>query len=40
MKDALRQRKTTPAELAKYAADIGVWEKVVQPRLETLTVNA
>lgn len=40
MKDALRQRKAAPAEIARYAADAGIWEKIVQPRLETLTINA
>jgi hypothetical protein len=40
MKDALRQRKATPAEIAKYAVDAGIWEKIVQPRLETLTIDA
>lgn len=40
MKETLRQRKATPAEIAKYAVEAGVWEKVVQPRLEALTVDA
>jgi len=40
MKEALRQRKTTPAEIAKFAIEAGVWEKVVQPRLEALTIDA
>jgi predicted transcriptional regulator of viral defense system len=40
MKDALRLGKATPSEIAKYAVKAGIWEKVVQPRLETLTVNA
>ena len=40
MKDALRLRKATPAEIAKFAVDAGIWEKILQPRLETLTVNA
>jgi predicted transcriptional regulator of viral defense system len=40
MKEALRQRKTTPAEIAKYAVEAGIWEKIVQPRLEALTVDA
>jgi predicted transcriptional regulator of viral defense system len=40
MKEALRQRKTTPAEIARYAVEAGVWEKLVQPRLEVLTVDA
>lgn len=40
MKEALRQRKTTPAEIARFAVEAGVWEKFVQPRLEVLTVDA
>lgn len=40
MKDALRLHKATPSEIAKYAVEAGVWEKMVQPRLEALTVNA
>ncbi len=40
MKEALRLRKATPAEIAKFAHDAGVWDKVIQPRLEALTVNA
>jgi hypothetical protein len=39
-RSALRQRKATPAEIAKYAVEAGIWEKVVQPRLEVLTVDA
>jgi predicted transcriptional regulator of viral defense system len=40
MKEALRQHKTTPAEIARYAAEAGIWENIVQPRLEVLTVDA
>jgi predicted transcriptional regulator of viral defense system len=40
MKEALRLRKATPAEIAQYAIEAGIWEKVVQPRLEALTVDA
>jgi predicted transcriptional regulator of viral defense system len=40
MKEALRQRKATPAEIARFAVEAGIWEKVVQPRLEMLTVDA
>jgi predicted transcriptional regulator of viral defense system len=36
MKEALRLKKATPAEIAKFAVDAGIWEKIVQPRLETL----
>ena len=39
MKEALRQRKATPAEIARYAEQAGIW-KVVQPYLEALTVDA
>jgi predicted transcriptional regulator of viral defense system len=40
MKEALRQRKATPAEIAQHALEAGIWEKVVQPRLEVLTADA
>ena len=40
MKEALRLRKATPAEIAKLAVAAGIWEKIVQPRLEALTVDA
>jgi predicted transcriptional regulator of viral defense system len=40
MKEALRLRKATPAEIAKFAVNAGIWEKIVQPRLEALTVDA
>lgn len=39
LREALRQRKATPAELARYARDGGVW-KTVQPYLEAMTANA
>jgi predicted transcriptional regulator of viral defense system len=39
MREALRQRKATPAEIARYANEAGVW-KVVQPYLEAMTANA
>jgi predicted transcriptional regulator of viral defense system len=39
MKEALRQRKATPAEIARYADEAGIW-KVVQPYLEAMTANA
>jgi hypothetical protein len=39
LKEALRQRKATPAEIARYAAEAGIW-KIVQPYLEALTVDA
>jgi predicted transcriptional regulator of viral defense system len=40
MKEALRIRKATPADIAKFAVEAGIWVKVVQPRLEALTVDA
>jgi predicted transcriptional regulator of viral defense system len=40
MKEALRKRKATPAEIAQFAIEAGIWEKIVQPRLEALTVDA
>ena len=40
MKEALRLRKATPAEIARFAVEAGIWQKVVQPRLEALTVDA
>jgi predicted transcriptional regulator of viral defense system len=40
MKEVLRQDKATPAEIARFAVDAGIWEKLVQPRLEVLTVDA
>lgn len=40
LKEALRQRKVTPAEIARFAVDAGVWDKIVQPRLEALIVDA
>jgi len=39
MKEALRLRKATPAEIARYADQAGIWRKV-QPYLEALTVDA
>lgn len=39
LKEALRQRKATPAEFAHYATEAGIWP-VVQPYLEALTVDA
>jgi predicted transcriptional regulator of viral defense system len=39
LKAGLRQRKATPAQLARYAQDAGIGE-VVQPYLEALTVDA
>ena len=39
MKEALRVRKVTSAELARYAHQAGVW-KTVRPYLEALTLDA
>jgi predicted transcriptional regulator of viral defense system len=39
LREALRLRKATPSEIARYAADGGVW-KVVRPYLEAMTANA
>ncbi|MCP1898859.1 MULTISPECIES: type IV toxin-antitoxin system AbiEi family antitoxin domain-containing protein [Bradyrhizobium] len=39
LREALRQRQATPAEIARYANEAGTW-KVVQPYLEAMTTNA
>lgn len=39
LKEVLRQRKASPAEIARHAEQAGVW-KVVQPYLEAMTANA
>jgi predicted transcriptional regulator of viral defense system len=39
MKEALRHRKATPADIARYAIEAGNW-KVVQPYLEAMTAHA
>ncbi len=39
MREALRQRKATPAEIARYAEEAGVW-KAIRPYLEAMTANA
>lgn len=38
LREALRQRKATPAQIARYAEQGGVW-KVVRPYLEAMTAN-
>jgi predicted transcriptional regulator of viral defense system len=38
LREALRQRKATPAEIARYAEEGGVW-KIVRPYLEAMTAN-
>ena len=39
LREALRERKATPAEIARYANEAGIW-KIVQPYLEAMTANA
>lgn len=39
MKEALRQRKATPAQIAHWARETGTW-KMVRPYLEALTADA
>jgi predicted transcriptional regulator of viral defense system len=39
MKEALRLRKATPAQIAHFANEAGIW-KLVQPYLEAMTVDA
>ncbi len=39
MREALRQRKATPAEIARYAEEAGVWN-ALRPYLEAMTANA
>ena len=39
LKEALRLRKATPAEIAQYATEAGAWN-IVQPYLEALTTDA
>lgn len=39
LREALRLRKATPSEIARYATEAGAW-KVVQPYLEAMTANA
>jgi predicted transcriptional regulator of viral defense system len=38
MREALRQRKATPAEIAQFAEQAGVW-KALQPYLETMAAH-
>ena len=38
LKEALRQRKATPAQIAHYAIEAGNW-KVVEPYLDAMLVN-
>jgi predicted transcriptional regulator of viral defense system len=39
LREALRTRKATPAAIARYAQEAGVW-KALQPYLEAMTANA
>jgi len=39
LREVLRQRKATPAAIAEYASEAGIW-KVLQPYLEAMTANA
>jgi predicted transcriptional regulator of viral defense system len=39
LREALRQRKASPAEITRYANEAGVW-KVVQPYLDAMIANA
>lgn len=39
LREALRLRKATPAEIARYAQEGGAW-KVIRPYLEAMTANA
>jgi predicted transcriptional regulator of viral defense system len=39
MREVLRQRKATPAEIARYAEEAGVWN-AMRPYLEAMTANA
>lgn len=36
LREAIRQRKATPGDIARYAADAGVW-KVIEPYVSALT---
>ena len=39
LRGALHQRKATPAKIAEYASEAGIW-KVVEPYLQAMTANA
>ncbi len=39
LREALRQRKASPAEIARFAGEGGAW-KVIQPYLDAMTANA
>jgi predicted transcriptional regulator of viral defense system len=39
LREALRQRKATPAQIARYASEAGVWN-LMAPYVEAMTANA
>ena len=39
LREALRQRKATPAEIADYAHEADIW-KVLEPYLDAVTASA
>jgi predicted transcriptional regulator of viral defense system len=39
LREALRQRKATPSDIARYANEAGIW-KAIRPYLEAMTANA
>jgi predicted transcriptional regulator of viral defense system len=39
LREALRQKKATPAQIARFAADAGVWKRM-EPYMTALTGNA
>jgi hypothetical protein len=39
LREASRRRKATPAEIAEFASEAGIW-KVLEPYLQAMTANA
>lgn len=39
LREALRRRKATPADIARYASEAGIW-RILQPYLDAMTANA
>jgi hypothetical protein len=39
LREAFRTRKATPAGIAKYAEEAGIW-KIMRPYVEAVTANA
>jgi predicted transcriptional regulator of viral defense system len=39
LREALRTRKATPSEIARYSEEAGIW-KIVRPYLDAITANA